>query len=228
MSEPIRKAGKNPESYSPKKPEIVNMMDEAQNAKQNEFTRYESFEYRFDVVEFPENIKVAGVPNYYGGLADGEYIGEYETKYESIMRNAEYVYEPYTYTDVWSSVLGIKREHSWTSGNRIYGCLVKSLDNLPEGIVGAEIGVKKFLVMTVRGNSWEDFDKVANHPVDNFRELVPNEFKDAIYPPIQDVNWHFQIDGIDGNETFYMSYIESITPDCGAVKEKKFYAPMKY
>jgi DNA-binding transcriptional MerR regulator len=177
----------------------------------------------FNVVEFPENIKVAGVPCHYGGLAEGEYIDEYETKYESIMRNLEYVYEPYTYVDVWSSVLGIKREHAWTSGDRIYGCLVKSLDNLPKGIVGAEIKIKKFLVLTARSDSWDDIIHLDN----KFKELMPIEYADSLYPPIKEVNHHFQIEGIDENETFYISYIESNTPNCGAVKEKKFYAPMK-
>ena len=223
MSEPVKKQNQTkPEGYSPKKPEIVNLMDDAQNANQKEFTRHESFEYRFDVVEFPENIKVAGVPCHYGGLAEGEYIGEYETKYEPVMKNAEYAYEPYTYVDAWFSSL-------CENGERIYGCLVKSLDNLPEGIVGGEIGVKKFLVMTVRGNSWNDNGEGIGHLNspwlnDNFRKLVPDEFKDALYPPNN--GYHFLVER-EGIETFTMSHIESVSANYKTVIEKKFYAPMK-
>jgi len=51
MSEPIRKAGKNPESYNPKKPEIVNMMDEAQNSVFQK-TITESGIINFEIVKF--------------------------------------------------------------------------------------------------------------------------------------------------------------------------------
>lgn len=197
-----------------------------QNAMQNKFTRYKSFEYRFDIIEFPESLKVAGVPKYHGSISD--FVGEYFQKFEPLMKNTDYIYKPYTIICVWSSLLGEKRINSWESGDRIWGCLVNSINNLPEGIVGAETGLKKFLVMTVHGNSWDDCEAV-NHPVDNFKELMPDEYIDILYPPIQKINWHFQI---NADDNFYMSYIESdneININSNAViYEKKYYAPLKY
>ncbi|HWT75942.1 MAG TPA: hypothetical protein VN258_14655 [Mobilitalea sp.] len=197
-----------------------------QNLSQNKFTRFKSFEYRFDVIEYPEGLKFAGVPKYYGNTSD--FIGEYFQKYEQHMKNMDYIYEPYTIISVWSSLLGEKRANSWESGDRIWGCLVNSLGNLPEGIIGTDTGLKKFLVMTVRGNSWEDCDAVS-HPVDNFKELMPKEYIEVLYPPIQEVNWHFQI---NANENSYMSYIEAdkeinTNPDA-VIYERKYYAPLKY
>ena len=213
---------------------------------QNAFTRRENFEYRFDVVEFPESVKVAGVPKYHGGVDD--WIGEYHQKYEPLLKDADTIFEPYTVICVWSNLLGEKRKNAWESGDRVWGCLVKSLDNLPEGVSSADIGLKKFLVMTVRAGSWDDLDKVVAFPVDNFKALMPKEYADALYPPIQEVNWHFQID----DETF-MSYMEAdrdiktnpkpatqdapliiveagneITPAPDAeIFERKYYAPLK-
>ena len=172
-------------------------------ADENEFARHENFEYRFDVVEFPETLKVAGVPR--GGGNNFDYVEEYFRNFEPLMKNLKTVYEPYTVICVWSSLLGEKRANSWESGDRIWGCLVKSLDNLPEGIVGADLGLKKFLVMTVRAGSWDDIEgKVVGYPTDKFKELMPEKYADALYPPIEKVNWHFQID----DETF-MSYMEA-------------------
>lgn len=195
-----------------------------QNSNQNKFTRFKSFEYRFDVIEYPETLKFAGVPKYYGNTSD--FIGEYFQKYETQMKDMDIIHMPYTIISVWSSLLGEKRANSWESGDRIWGCFVNSLDNLPEGIVGADTELKKFLVMTVRGNSWEDCDAVS-HPVDEFKELMPKEYIEALYPPIQEVNWHFQI-----NENSYMSYIEAdkeinTNPDA-VIYERKYYAPLKY
>ncbi len=196
-----------------------------QNTNQDEFIRYNSFDYRFDVVEFPESLKVAGVPAYHGGISD--FVGMYYKKYDLLMQNSDYTYEPYTVMCVWSSLLGEQRKNSWESGDRIWGCFVKSLDNLPEGLIGADLKLKKFLVMTVRDSSVENTN-VVSHPVDNFRELMPKEFINAIYPPIQEVNWHFQI---DGDETFYMSYLEIDreinTNSDNVIYEKKLYAPLK-
>jgi len=220
----------------PKNQENLNMVNEpamdgreanrpAESDKsQNGFTRYKSFEYRFDVVEFPEGLKVAGVPKYHGGYDD--FIGEYYRKFEPLMKNR---HEPYTEICVWSSLLGEKRANSWESGDRIWGCLVTSLDGLPEGIVGADIRVKKFLVMTVRADSWEKCDAIS-HPTDLFKELMPKEYThaDALYPPISEINWHFQI---DGDDVFFMSYMESdreikTNPDV-VTCERKYYAPLK-
>jgi hypothetical protein len=69
-------------------------------------------------------------------------------------------------------------------------------------------------------------DAVA-HPVDNFKELMPKEYIEVLYPPIQEVNWHFQI-----NENLCMSYIEAdkeinTHPDA-VIYERKYYAPLKY
>lgn len=196
----------------------------SQNSNQNKFTQFQSFEYRFDVIEYPEALKFAGVPKYYGNISD--YIGEYFLKFETQMKNMDIIYKPYTIISVWSSLLGEKRANSWESGDRIWGCLVNSLVNLPEGVVGADTGLKKFLVMTVRGNSWEDCDAVG-HPVDYFKELMPKEYIEVLYPPIPEVNWHFQI-----NENSYMSYIEAdkeinTNPDA-IIYERKYYAPLKY
>lgn len=195
-----------------------------QNPNQNKFTRFKSFEYRFDVIEYPETLKFAGVPKYYGNTPD--YIGTYFQKYETLIKDMNIINKPYTIISVWSSLLGEKRANSWESGNRIWGCFVNSLDSLPEGIVGADTGLKKFLVMTVRGNSWEDCDAIS-HPVDCFKELMPNEYIEELYPPIQEVNWHFQI-----NENSCMSYIEAeneidTNPDA-VIYERKYYAPLKY
>lgn len=199
---------------------------ETQNAEQNKYNRYKSFEYRFDVIGFPEGLKVAGVPKYHGGIID--FVGEYFQKFEPLMKNMDYIYKPYTIICVWSSLLGEKRLNSWESGDRIWGCLVNSINNLPEGIVGMETGLKKFLVMTVRGNSWDDCDAV-NHPVDNFKELMPEEYINVLYPPIQEINWHFQI---NAEKNFYMSYLEAeneinTNPD-DVIYERKYYAPLKY
>jgi len=227
MSEPVKKLNQtNPEGYSPEVPKLVNMMEDAQNVNQNEFIRHGSFEYRFDVVEFPENIKVAGVPEYHGGFGDG-YIAEYQQKYDSIMRSSDNSFKPYTPVDMWASALGIEREHPWTSGNRIMGCLVKSLDDLPDGLIGAEIDAKKFLVMTVRGEKFENC-QICQYPIENdmFRKLIPVEYADAICPPIEGCKWHFVLNNDETNCMSYWEIFDDSFQEPGSVTVK-FYAPMK-
>ena len=104
---------------------------------------------------------------------------------------------------------------------------MNSTDNLPEGLVSADLGISKWLVMTVRGKTSRDCN-VADYPINDFLELIPQEYKDAVYPPIKEVNWHFQI---DGDKTYYMSYIESereFTNEAGeVVHEIRYYAPLR-
>ena len=191
------------------------------------FEKHENFEYRFDVVEYPENIKVAGVPKYHEGGLEDNYITEYQQKYDLIMRNSDISCKPYTSANIWASALGIERECPWTNGNRIMGCLVNSTDNLPDGLIGAEIDAKKFLIMTVRSEKYEDCE-VCNYPIENdmFRKLMPVEYADEICPPIEGCMWHFVL---NNNEATCMSYLEVFDEkvqesDCVTVK---FYAPMK-
>ena len=97
----------------------------------NEFKKVRRAEYRFDVVELPESLKVAGVPKYYAGIED--FVDEYFVKYDSVMKESPIALQPYTVICVWSSLLGEPKPNSWESGDRIWGCLVNSLENLPEG-----------------------------------------------------------------------------------------------
>ena len=192
-----------------------------------EFKKYENFEYCFDVVECPENIKVAGVPKYHEGGFEDDYITEYQQKYDLMMRNSDNSCKPYTPADIWASALGIERECPWTNGNRIMGCLVKSVDNLPDGLIGAEINAKKFLVMTVRAEKYDDC-LVCNYPIeaDMFRKLMPAEYADAICPPIEGCKWHFVLNNDEATCMSYWEAYDDRLQESGSVTVK-FYAPME-
>ena len=58
------------------------------------FTKHKTYEYRYDLVEFPETLKVAGIAKYHSGTAD--FVDEYCGKYEARVKAAGLALEPYT------------------------------------------------------------------------------------------------------------------------------------
>jgi|GEM_PF-2862990 len=61
MSEPIKKPKTQPESFKPKRPEIVNMMNEAQAKKMHQIKKESTMEYR---IEVKESFQIMGLSGY--------------------------------------------------------------------------------------------------------------------------------------------------------------------
>jgi len=61
MSEPAKKPMQNPESYTPKKPEIINLMDEAKGSIMRQERGVSEMEYR---IEKTENFQIMGLSGY--------------------------------------------------------------------------------------------------------------------------------------------------------------------
>ena len=63
MSEPIKKPNQTPESYSPTKPEVLNMAEERTDNREFIPVKGQTFSYRFDLVELDDSLKFAGAVN---------------------------------------------------------------------------------------------------------------------------------------------------------------------
>lgn len=214
MSEPIKKPNQIPESYRPgEKPEIIEAAEEKAESK---YKKYKDIEFFMERESYPETFKMAGVP----WQADFGNIGDYHNNYKDKLADK---YEPYT--DVGLSIF------SASYGNYIFGGRVNSLDDLPDGMVGVDTGIKNFAVITFRADDTYKLLGGTDGPGDAMKtagDYIKNvwlpEHKDEveIYNPDNGC-YMLKID----NEDFGCGNIEVYKNTSGENPEMCFYIPLK-
>lgn len=212
-----QKPNGNPESYHPAvKPDIIRSIEKQAD---NKFQVYQNIEFRMDIVEYPESLKFAGVPlSLYPHFAN---IEQFHSQYKTQMLER---YAPYT--EVGFSG-GTPERYDY-----YFGCQVKSLEDLPEGLVGIDTGLTRFACITFRANSTEELVGGEEGP-GNGMEMAHAYIKEVWLPTHQDevapiVDWNSTCFEIKINEQFqFMNMIEIYKVELNVAAEMCYYLPLK-
>ena len=213
-----KKENQNKESYSPtERPEIVNFAEKS--ADNSKYQTYKNIDYRMDLVELPESLKIAGVssinhPNF-------ENIGLFHDDFKAIMMDK---HTPYTEIGISGSMVS-------PEGGYMFGCQVDSLDNLPDGLVGFDTGLKKFASITFRSNTAFELVGGADGPGDGMqtasnyiREVWMPENMDKVYFTIME---HLLFEIKEEDRTYWTGMIEVYKVELDDEPEMCFYIPLK-
>lgn len=187
------------------------------NAMDNErkFETFKNIRYRFDTLVLPESLKFVGLST----KGDFSKIEIYHEKFSSIVDDKVI---PYTEIGVWENMTSENGEYDY-----VYGCLVNSLNNISEGLVGADTGFTKFAVMTVKCDSVDKLfeDETFRTAHYNFMSLLPPEYTDKVCPPAHGQTKGFATVGdVKARDT---SLIEIYPADLFEKIEVCFYIPLK-
>jgi hypothetical protein len=213
-----KKLNPNPESYIPnERPEIVSLAEKVASAKK--YQEYKDIEYRMDIILLPESLKLAGVtsennPNF-------QNIEKYHNEFKAIMRDR---HTPYT-------EIGISGNMTNQNGDYIFGCQVDSVDNLPNGLISFDTGLKKFASITFRAKTAYDLVGGADGPGDGMKtageyikEVWLPENMDAVY----NVNLeHMFFDIKTEDKDYCLFMIEVYKVELTDEPEMCFYIPLK-
>jgi len=170
-------------------------------------------------VEYPESLKFAGVPlSLYPDFAN---IDRFHTGYKAQMLDR---YAPYT--EIGFSG-GTPERYDY-----FFGCQVRSLDNLPEGLVGIDTGMTRFACITFRANSAEELVGGEEGPGNGMKtahtyikEVWLPEHRDEVAPI---VDWDSTCFEIQNNEHFqFMNMIEIYKVELDVAAEMCYYLPLK-
>ncbi|WP_058301521.1 hypothetical protein [Gorillibacterium timonense] len=212
-----QKANNNPEGYGPgEKPELIQVFEQKAATP---YQTYKTIEYRMDDVEYPDSFKMAGVP--YSLYPDFANIGRFHDEYKALMMDR---YAPYT-------EVGISRSFG-ESYDYLFGCQVESLDELPEGLIGIDTGLKRFASITFRAPSQEELVGGSDGPGDAM--VIATEFLKEVWLPehldevAPIVDWDSSCFEIKiGEETYHMNLIEVYKVELDVDAEMCYYIPLK-
>lgn len=213
-----KKENQNKESYSPKeRPEIISFAEKSADDKKYE--TYKNIEYRMDMVELAESFKLAGVssennPNF-------QNIGKFHDEFKSIMMDR---HAPYTEVGISGSMTNPKGEY-------IFGCQVDSLDNLPDGLVGFDTGLKKFASITFRSNTAYELVGGADGPGDGM-QAASEYIKEVWMPDNMDKAYHAYLEHLmfeikEEDKHYWVGMIEVYKVELDDEPEMCFYIPLK-
>jgi len=154
---------------------------------------YKDILIKTEIIELPETLKFAGLTS--ENLPNFQNIGVFHEKYKPLMIDK---HTPYT-------EIGISSNISDRGGDYIFGCQVDSMENLPDGLIGLDTGIKRFACLTFRVQPGGDLVGDENGPGDGMNmasdylkeEWIPKN-KDKIYNYNSDYNY-FEIKKEDKN-----------------------------
>lgn len=213
-----KKTNNSPESYSPNElPEIISAVEKNSG---NKYEEYKTIEFRMDNIELSESLKFAGVP--YSLYPDFANIGRFHDVYKQKMINQ---YAPYTEVGYSGTY---KDDSQW---EYIFGCQIRSADDIPEGLICFDTGVKRFAVITFRAKSVYDLVGGEEGPGDAM--VLAGEYIKEVWLPqhkeevnVADPNQMcFEIKS--GEKTHYCGMIEIYKVELDDDPEMCFYIPLK-
>ncbi|MEO3945680.1 hypothetical protein [Gorillibacterium sp. CAU 1737] len=214
-----KKTSSHPEGYGPgEKPELIQRIEQK---AANPYQLYKTIEYRMDYVEYPDSFKMAGVPlSLYPEFGN---IGRFHDVYKSLMMDR---FAPYT-------EVGIGTSKGFGEGyDYVFGCQVRSLDQLPEGLIGIDTGLRRFASITFRAPSQEELVGGSDGPgdamvtaTDYLKEVWLPEHKEEVASIVDWNSLCFEIRM--GEETFYMNPMEVYKVELDVDAEMCYYLPLK-
>jgi len=199
-----------------------------------QMTVYKDILIKMEIIELSETLKFAGLSS--EELPNFQNIGVYHEKYKPLMIDK---HTPYT-------EIGISSNISNRGGDYIFGCQVDSIDNLPDGLIGLDTGIKRFACLTFRVQPGGDLVGDENGPGDGMNmasdylkeEWIPKN-KDKIYNYNSDYNYfeikkedkNYRITNIsaEGLENSYclVGFMEVYKVNIQDDPEMCFYVPLK-
>lgn len=212
------KLNSNAESYSPNEiPEIISAVEKRQS---NKYEAYKSIELRMDCIELSESLKLAGVP--LSRYPNFENIGVFHDKYKQKMMNR---YAPYTEVGYSGT---FNNEAGW---DYIFGCQIRNMEDIPDGLVVLDVGVKRFAEIIFRANSV--FELVGDDKGPGDAMQIAQEYIKEVWLPkhmdevnIADIN-HMCFFTKLGDNTSYCNMIEIYKVELDDDPEMSFYIPLK-
>ena len=211
MNEPAKKPGQQPESYQPKKPEMMKLLEEQAQAP-IKYHKYKSIKYRMSTVELPDGLKIACINQ---GFAFGVFHDEHKPKL--LDRHM-----PYTEFAFASDYFG--------GEGYIIGCQVDSLVNLPEGLLAMDTGLKRFAVITFRARSTKALVGGPKGPGKGMQDAgrfiekhwMPTHKDEVVYMP-RPGNYEANTNG----HIYQIGTIEMYNRDIDIDPEMSIYIPLK-
>ena len=184
------------------------------------YQAYNGIQYRMDVVELPQTLKFAGVKN--SDFPNFANIGKYHDNFKAQMKERN---TPYIEIGVCGNMLN--------KGDYIFGCVVDSLDNLPDGLVGFDTGLTKFAVITFRSPNAGELVGAADGPGNGMRD-ASEYIKTVWMPENKDSTIGYQPGDlmtfdIEANGKTYRLFgmIEIYKNEIAKIPEMCFYIPLK-
>ena len=200
-----------------------------------QMTVYKDILVKMEIIELPETLKFAGLtrmslPN---DLPYFQNIPTYHEKYKPLMISR---HTPYTEIGLGSNV----------TGGYAFGCQVDSIDDLPDGLVGLDTGLTKFVCLTFRVQPGDDLVGDLNsggHGMGVASEYLSEwitKNKDLIYNRNPDNHGFFEVKkeekdyravNLSTNEEFEKRYwlhaLEVYKVDIQEDPEMCYYIPLK-
>jgi AraC-like DNA-binding protein len=102
-----------------------------------QFETYKDILVKMEIIELPETLKFVGITNQ--GLENFQNIEVYHEKHKPLLMSK---HDPYIEVGLSSNAF----KDSWYT----FGCQVSSLDDLPDGLVGLDTGLRRFACLTFR------------------------------------------------------------------------------
>ncbi len=202
----------------------------------SQMTVYKDILIKMETVELDESLKLAGVTS--ENLPNFKNITVFHEKFEPVMRGRE---NPFV-------EIGISSNISNPGGDYIFGCQVASIDDLPDGLVGIDTGIKKFAALTFRVKPGGDLVGGPDGPGDGMKmagEYLENEWipanVDKVYNYRADSGYirfeikkeekayrmtHIASDWLENSYHIYY-FIEVYIKDIENEPEMCFYIPLK-
>lgn len=206
-------------SYSPV--EVPDIISAVEKNTSNKYESYKNIEFRVDYIDLSESLKFAGVP--YSKYPNFANIGKFHDEYKSNMMER---YAPYT--EVGAGYSCAQNDTQW---DYIFGCQIKDMDNIPEGLVSFDTGLKHFAVITFRANTVWELVGGEDGPGDAM--VTASEYIKKEWLPLhkEEVN----IVDIDGlcfeinieNKNYYMNPIEVYKVELADDTEMCYYIPLR-
>ncbi len=213
----VNKINDNPESYSPGElPQIINAVEKAAG---NHYEDYKSIEFRMNYIELADSLKLAGVP--YSLYPDFANIGRFHDVYKHKMMDK---CAPYT-------EVGYSGTCTEAGFDYIFGCQIRSMEDIPEGLICIDTGVKNFAEIAFRAKSV--FELVGDDKGPGQAMIVAGEYIKEVWLPehMDEVNitdldhMCFKIGSKD--KPYYCGMIEIYKVEFDHDVEMSFYIPLK-
>jgi len=187
-----------------------------ENAK---FETFQDILIKVETIELPETLKILALSN--ENMEGFENIGKYQENFKHLVADR---YSPYTEVGLSSDFA----PNSWYA----FGCQVQTLGNIPEGMVGIDIGANKFMCLTFKllpGSTAWDLVGGATGPGDGMQtageylttQWIPKNEKNLLGYYTWEHGYGFNI----GSNKIY-SPIEVYKADIQKEPEMCFYLPL--
>lgn len=205
----------NSESYKPD--EIPTLLSKSEEfSESNKYNVYKDMPYHINIIELPSTLKLVGVAKTHDWSFTN--IEDYHKNYSNLVNDKSL---PYIEVGVTSDMRNIG------AADYIYGCLVNSLDNIPDGMYGFDTGFKKFAVMTFRANNAEELCASDKHGLSIAFEYLSQHWIPKNKDIIIDINNRFQFRKEYNRKICDTSIFEVYRCNIDVEPEMSLYIPLK-